>query len=485
MEVLPSWQFVSVLIVLTLFIMQANAFWLVPSQVVKSGSRPSLALDRADLCEPTAPAAESSPRSRTGRRRPKKKNSKEKPPQTVAVDSFARSGNLPDIHWRAIPMEHLRHHPRFQALPLPNHIKQLDALEDVRNFRQDSWQWDVLHSGRCTTSQAVAALGFLESSAGEILGVPVSWRRGGRGAYVRLQQEALRTLSDMNRVLCAGATVLAPKAEELVSSVWGSASDLHHATYHHGAPGPDRDLRKKHARKYLRQDVSPKSIRMDWGNTQEATAVLTALNYFLDQDPGFVMKEVGMCGAGLAMNQTSSLLVGATPDAVLCHSDGRIEALEVKNHCPFVFPFVKKGKSRNQYRFVLGDRPFDGNQNVFPHYIPQLMLEMLCLGPECRSAVMVRQTATKGSLLLRMHRDDEWIDEMLHFLHRFQNEFVDKECPPPKNFFLVDADTKEASRYRRFLNRTLEIRSKVEVVGHVPHERVQRDKEAPLFLDNH
>ena len=53
-----------------------------------------------------------------------------------------RYGNIPDIHWRSIPMNHLRLHPYFDALPI-DVVHQLDCLEDVRNFRQDSWQWDA------------------------------------------------------------------------------------------------------------------------------------------------------------------------------------------------------------------------------------------------------------------------------------------------------------------------------------------------------
>lgn len=80
--------------------------------------------------------------------------------------SIPRTGNLPDVHWRAIPMSHLRSHPNFQPLPPPSMINKIPTKEHVRYFRQDSWQWDYLHTGRCTTSQCSAALGFLEVSLG-------------------------------------------------------------------------------------------------------------------------------------------------------------------------------------------------------------------------------------------------------------------------------------------------------------------------------
>jgi hypothetical protein len=117
--------------------------------------------------------------------------------------------------------------------------------------------------------------------------------------------------------------------------------------------------------------------------------------------------------------------------------------------------------------------------------VPQLQLEMYCLGPDCRSAVMVRQTATVGALVLRMYRDDEWIDEMIYFLHRFHIDYVDANKPPPKNFFWQSSDQELRARYRRFVNKTLEIRNnKVDVVGRIPNEDVQRmGGAASLFLD--
>jgi hypothetical protein len=420
----------------------------------------------------------------------------------VAVDSvtssynliYPKSGDLPDVYWRSISMEHLRLHPRFQTLPPPHEIARLDCLEDARLFRQDSWQWDALHHGRCTTSQAVAALGFLEPITGEVLGISNDWLRGGTGAYVRLGQKAIRSLDDMNKVLCDhGDDALVEGQGCEHQQLWekrsatGNKQGAFEFQYLYQTPESEFKRRKIAVQRLFQNQVSIKTIRMAWGNAQEATSLLTALNYFSERDPGFVMKETGMCGAGLDLNQTlSSVLIGATPDAILCHSDGSIEALEVKNHCPFAVPRVAKGKRRHDHRFIVGDFPFDEKVKVFSHYIPQLMMEMFCLGPECRSIVLVRQTATNGALLLRLHRDDEWIDDMLHFLQRFQSEFVDKEKPPARNFFWTDQDTNknEIARYRRFVNKTLEIRNKIDIIAHIPHDKVQRVASgAPLFLD--
>jgi predicted phage-related endonuclease len=165
--------------------------------------------------------------------------------------------------------------------------------------------------------------------------------------------------------------------------------------------------------------------------------------------------------------------------------------LEVKNHCPFFTNSFHGGKgSKNKggkkKRFTIGFMPFDEKLNgVFAHYVPQLQLEMLCLGPECQSAVMVRQTATAGAILLRMHRDDDWIDEMLYWLHRFQQDYVEPKKPPPKNFFWESPNQIDRSRYRRFVNKTNEIRnSRVEVIARIHNDEIQRmGDHSSLFLD--
>lgn len=258
----------------------------------------------------------------------------------------------------------------------------------------------------------------------------------------------------------------------------------------------DVEERRKLSKSVSKRPGFEFSVRMMWGNAQEATALLTALNYFWEQDSGIILKEVGMCGGGLKTNHTtgeaSTLLVGATPDGLLCYPNGTIEALEVKNHCPF-FPlqsYSQRGSSEHANkgkRFFI--RHFDiQNAGVPPQYIPQLMMEMFCIGENCRSSIMVRQTATSGSLVLRVRRDDSWIEEMLYWLNRFQKDFVEREEPPPPNFFLEGSSDTDRERYIKFLEKTKELQGKVEVVTYIPHGQVQRAMAirpgmANLFLD--
>jgi len=422
-----------------------------------------------------------------------------------------RSGNLPDIYWRCISMDHLREHPRFVPLPPPESIQRLDRMEDIRLFRQESWQWDTVHEGRCTTSQTAAALGFLEPTAAKFLGVPRSWQRGGLGAYVRLRKPALQTLEEMNAVLCGNADslpedVVVPITPDPPSppptSLWQTTTTTNGNGFPFAAKYMVRTTReeirerKETSKKLNNFSGFDSSVRMLWGTAQESTALLTALNFFWKKDNGVVLKEVGMCGGGLDIlcnpdDTGSKLLVGATPDGLLCYPDGTIEALEVKNHCPFFSTVSSRNKVGHRHprghRFMIRSFDFVG-YSVPPQYIPQLMMEMFCVGEECRSAVMVRQTATSGALILRVRRDDEWIQEMIYWLGRFKRDYVDREEAPPTNFFLEESSDQDTERYMAFLERTRAIQEKVEIVGQVPHNEIQRAMGAQpgitnLFLD--
>ncbi len=413
--------------------------------------------------------------------------------------SFKYYGNIPDIHWRAIPMEHLRSHPFYTPLPHPDTIKTLNSLEEVRMFRQDSWQWDELHRGRCTTSQAAPALGLLEPNAAKALGIPRSLQKGCMGAFRRLSEPALRTLDEMNQVLCTGGD----GGEKMRRKVWKKMNNANGRTFPFAAKyiptltKEELDMRRKEAEHYVNNISSPMRIRMSWGNAQEATSVLTALNYFSKQDPGLNVLEVGMCGAGLDLNITDSstggsprLIVGASPDSVIKYSNGTLEVLEVKNHCPFVpSDWMSGSKAQTKKKKDIGDyriRELPLQFSVPAAYIPQLMMEMLSCGPNCKSAIMVRQTATCGAVILRMHRDEKWIEEMIHWLQRFMTDYVDEQIAPPPNFFW-DCD-EESERYRKFIERTKELSEQVELVEHVKNGEIQRVLGAkglklPLFLD--
>eukprot|EP00980_Cylindrotheca_fusiformis_P014687 scaffold4001_cov94-Cylindrotheca_fusiformis.AAC.5 len=469
---------------------------LVPSQV------PGI---RGEVNRPTSihkeeAAVNTSEKDTTTRKKKKsrKKNSKGKKRTKTTGTRLRQHGNIPDVEWRAVPMDHLRLHPNFVPLPLPETIERLERLEDIRNFRQESWQWDAVHDGRCTTSQAVAALGFLEPEAGRILGIPKSWQSGGIGAYERLRQPALRTLEEMNEVLCQHGSDSKNSSYTsdsiAASSIWepfppGSNCSFP-AKYLVPLDEEAQEGRKQQLKRSLKSPGFDFSIRMKWGNAQEPTSLLTCLNFFAQQSQDVVeLHEVGMCGAGIKI-ENSTLLLGATPDALICHPNGTKEVLEVKNHCPFLLSRTRQNNNnRPQSRFVVQDYGFDQSKlGILPQYVPQLMMEMLCVGPECKSAVMVRQSATSGALIIRVQRDDDWIEEMIYWLKRFLSDYVEPGIPPPQNFFLQspNKNDEDRRRYQKFLEWTKELESKVMKLAHVPHSKIQRagDIWTELFLDS-
>ena len=574
--------------------------------VIESSSSVAASATAGDydvVCSPAMASTAATPtlsitenKSTNGKKQNKKKScssSTKKNTHRSTRQQQCKTGNIPDVSWRSISMNHLRAHPNFQPLPPPSLITNLPSREHVRYFRQDSWQWDYLHTGRCTTSQASSALGFLEAKCASYLGIPKSLQRGGCGAFDRLRQcyytSDDQSLVGWERTLCsstgqrrsmsttaaAAATTTATTINEDDAWSWKPGtketerlwkSQLHNKSYPFSAMYRPT---LTHADLYRRKvhlggggggggavaARAPIRTRMEWGNVQEATSILTALNYFCTIDNTTIIREVGMCGASFdddvnatTTDETMKLLqgvkIGASPDAIICHGNGSVEVLEVKNHCPFVWNRVSNNNSnrynkhqrmeierqrgnRSQllnnnndtnesHRFSIRD--FELEQKIPPAYLPQLMMEMLCVGtsitlhdeesttnnststgavvgPICNSAIMVRQTATKGAIILRLHRDDDWINEMKYWLGMFQANYVSTNTIPNDNFFWCDDPD---SRYRKFVARTKEISEGVELVAYIDHSQIQRmllckgeegrggleGGEIPLFLDS-
>ena len=151
-----------------------------------------------------------------------------------------------------------------------------------------------------------------------------------------------------------------------------------------------------------------------------------------------------------------------SPDGIVCYKNGTLEALEVKNHSPFSI-------SRNPTpRFCVRDNK--PNAQLAAWYVPQAMLHIYNIGPECGSCLFVRQTATKGATVVRVRRNDEWLKECFHYISEFKARFVDEGARLKQDFFF------EEERYQRFLDLTMEIAKNVENVGFVEHRDVQRPR---------
>lgn len=367
--------------------------------------------------------------------------------------------------------------------------------------------------------------------------MPRSLQKGSGGAFGRLGDggRALRSLEELGAVLCMRDNGVGYEMfgyDDGYGSV-GSDDDedsVERENDEDGAMWTRRTTRKyPFAAKYTPTAATRKqrminntmtnttapshmSVRMKWGTAQEATSILTALNYFTKKDPNVTLKEVGMCGAGLEFNLTTDkeygdLLVGASPDSVIQYGDGSVEVLEVKNHCPFYPWDWRAGRRRKGPRreyedefLILDQQPLE--HAIPPGYVPQLMMEMMCMGDRCQSAIMLRQTATNGAVISRLRRDDAWIAEMLYWLDQFRRRYVLKGIMPADNFFWYDdvqeedgvsngkagGKSKGSKRYRAFVDRTKEISKNAELVDHVEHANIQRvlDDDGTndcLFLD--
>ena len=264
---------------------------------------------------------------------------------------------------------------------------------------------------------------------------------------------------------------------------------------------------------------------MAWGNVHEATAVLVALNHFHQNARDALVLECGMFPSeglvepGRSVNswehtqlklllrcREAGLRLGASPDGILVHRGEKredasetlvVEALEVKNHSPFVSSRNSKGSARS----IVRDRP--PPEEVPPWYVPQLQLEMMMIGPHCRSAVFVRLTATQGASVMRLPRDDTYIALMLARALIFHRRFVLTDTPPHANFgFGAEEEAREKEEgfhceirdvladdtidfsVRAVAERTRAVAATASVVRRVHHREVQRARPShvPLLL---
>jgi len=102
-------------------------------------------------------------------------------------------------------------------------------------------------------------------------------------------------------------------------------------------------------------------------------------------------------------------------------------------------------------------------------YVVQLQLEMFCIGPNCKSAILVRLSSTKGAVIFKMKRDDEYILMMLKRFQIFYSKFVLTKTPPPSNFDYEDA------LLQRFVEKTNNIaKSKTSIVKRLWPNQIQR-----------
>jgi hypothetical protein len=379
----------------------------------------------------------------------------------------------------------LRAHPYFIALPPPSHYIPPSTAAELRQFREGSPQWCAAHLGRITTSACASCVGLYEERSAEMLGVPPSLRGHGKAldAQARIAQPAL----GLAEVAAAAEDVPTrsefegeERKEAEARAVWHTPDDP--------SSGPllkfsRASLRHKwgplctphpRARREL-EGASLGRIRLAWGSRQEPTSILAALNYLcrlgamieeavrrLALMPTRTRHAARLTHFGRALFQGLHPLeaippaergalpaglppLGASPDACVRWADGRVEPFEVKNHAPFAARRAPKGSAHQSGAPPLEVRDPGPYDEVAVWHVPQLYLQMLCLGQACHSALFMSCSATRGANLFRLHRHEPTMQRLLGFVARFATQFGGGRPPPPENYFWSDEHRDECA----------------------------------------
>ena len=371
----------------------------------------------------------------------------------AAKPPSAASGAQPNLEWRAIAMNDVRTHPLYFALEDPRAVL-CQGVADYWRFRQGTWQWDLLHDGRLTTSKMGPALGIYEGVAQRSLGVPQSL--AGHHKALHAWDHLCSTVPPRDEAL---------NAEHAPGAAPGWAYPVWHPPCSPSVPFQYEYRPPLRApRLYDVRNVG--EARMVWGSTQEGTSIVAAINYFAAR--GAHVGELGMCPAEVHnAHAPCAPLLGASPDGAVFLPDETIAALEIKNHSPF----AQRGTSQG---FTIADP--GPHTSVAPWHIPQLMLEMYCIGPACTAAYFMSCSATRGIAVLHVPRDDAYIAAMLHFTTIFHDRFVRPRAEPPEDFFGYEPE------YHEFLDYTRSVAEAAQLEALIPDTQVQRSPHNMQFF---
>ena len=120
--------------------------------------------------------------------------------------SNARSGYTPNVYWRSPTFQELRRLPGYRALPPPE-LVELRCEACAPFFRQDSYEWAALHSGRVTTSALPGVLGMKERISSLKLKLPKGYASHHHALKVRKHET--KTSNRKSRC-CAGSRGIQP-----------------------------------------------------------------------------------------------------------------------------------------------------------------------------------------------------------------------------------------------------------------------------------
>lgn len=353
------------------------------------------------------------------------------------------TGGFPNVYFNcnAGTLSDVKH---TKFIPLPN-LESINILDcaSYRYIAEKEDLWSRLHRGRLTTSRLNATLGLYEPHAAKILGLPRKYVSHNKliSVFHHLREEAFDYFDG------EGNVCLEEKSLETNLQAHMAAYVDHCEMVQNGATiGHVSDKIKLKKSRYLNSMKDINKVRMAWGSAQEASTVSLLCHEL--QDASFFFLEVGMMALepnhtllqnwGFQMDQLPP--IGATPDGLFIEecadaqfattefakrSDIRFKVVEIKNVCPF--SARKKGKNG----FEIRDR--GPRSSVDALYVPQLQFHMLCSG--AASAFLISRSATKGTNIFEMKRDDEYIRAMLEIIRCFYTTYILKDKVPPHNAF--------------------------------------------------
>jgi len=167
------------------------------------------------------------------------------------------------------------------------------------------------------------------------------------------------------------------------------------------------------------------SVRLAWGNTAEAGALMQLLNDFPNVEE---IHEVGLCRMSkdvlLKYEEMCGCKLphlGASPDAIaLIRSDDGENAVErvvveVKNRSPFY-------RTQSGY-YRVGDPPLP--KTIPAYHVPQVQLEMV--SANASSCFLCMRNVTRGTSVFRVKRDEEYLKQMFRVIGRLYENYCLKD----------------------------------------------------------
>ncbi len=341
---------------------------------------------------------------------------------------------------------------------------------------EGSADWRALHrAGRLTSGRLGGALNLWAPSNAQVLGFKSTPRQG-----ITRMLDAYTQIAGLAVNLTEGGDVADARRQNLQAHL--TAVDQVDGVEAVQARSLVEEIKLRKAR-HLQSLGSLVDVRLAWGSAQEASTIQTICERF-HEDSRYYM-EVGMIEPDRETLKrygfdTGTLPpLGSTPDCICVGSvssreqaievfadmctptdnvnrNNRFQVVEVKNSTPFRL-------SKRKKTFELRD--FGPRQRVEAVWVVQLQFHLLCSG--AASALLVSRSATKGTNVFEMQRDEEYIRLILTCVKAFYERYCVPGKRPPKNAL---SDLKE---HRQLLLKTRQLALRTALLHHIPHEPLE------------